>query len=152
MEDQNLLTRARHEFEQVKALLMSAGVQASATVSPISSLEPKADVHFLFVQAVERLHSLAETIKRTLQSPPSSWKLVETRQAHNKPLFGASDIALTFSPDGKHLYSGGPDKILRMWDITTRTEIRNWRIPAKQIEITSDGRVFIAKQSKNLAV
>ena len=150
MEAQDLLTRARNEFEQVKTLLISAGVQTSFAVSFTPSLESNIDIQFRFVQAFERVHDLAEAIKRTLQSPLSNWKLVETWQAHSKPLLGGPDISLTFSPDGKHLYSSGPDKILRMWDIGTRTEIRNWRIPAEQIEITSDGRIFIAKQSRKI--
>src|SRR5260370_1025656 len=43
-------------------------------------------------------------------------------EGHTGPL---SSVA--FSPDGRYLLSGGSDRLIKLWDVQTRSEIRSFR-------------------------
>jgi WD40 repeat protein len=39
--------------------------------------------------------------------------------AHEEPI-----VALAFSPDGRRLVSAGADRVVKVWDVESRTELR----------------------------
>ena len=52
---------------------------------------------------------------------------------------------MVFAPDGKSLFSAGPDKTIRRWDAVTAKELGRFNAPAaySALAITRDGQYLI---------
>ncbi|HEY7313717.1 MAG TPA: sigma-70 family RNA polymerase sigma factor [Gemmataceae bacterium] len=51
--------------------------------------------------------------------------------------------AVTFTPDGKRLVTGGPDRFVRIWDVKTGEELRRFALesgPAASLTLSRDGK------------
>src|SRR5262249_4214194 len=53
------------------------------------------------------------------------WNIKTGKEIRRFAVIGSLD-SITFSPDGKTLATGGEDKAIRLWDMQTGTEIRDF--------------------------
>jgi RNA polymerase sigma factor (sigma-70 family) len=68
---------------------------------------------------------------------------------------GADFSALTFTPDGKKLVTGGPDRFLRIWDAATGDELQRWPLELGQPELltlSGDGQTLAAVMVQSKAI
>src|SRR5262245_57948448 len=64
------------------------------------------------------------------------------RLPHNGPVF-----AVVFSPDGRTLYSGGDDHLVRVWDVRARKELPPFEghmAGVLALALTADGRTLVS--------
>jgi RNA polymerase sigma factor (sigma-70 family) len=64
-----------------------------------------------------------------------------------RPGLAADFSALTFTPDGKKLLTGGPDDFLRVWDVATGEELQRW-----PLELARPWLLALSRDGKTLAV
>jgi len=67
--------------------------------------------------------------------------VIRTFKGHSKPIY-----SVTFSPDGRYALSGSFDKTLRLWDLTTAKELKNFEHPkyVRSVAISPDGRYALS--------
>jgi len=85
--------------------------------------------------ARERLHILAHPMPKTTGP-----------LAHMGSAFAATP-ALCFAPDGKSLFSAGPDRTIRQWDAVTAKEIGRFAVPDagfSALAMTPDGKHLVS--------
>ena len=75
--------------------------------------------------------------------PPRHSQLVELRSLQGHTLIDNSITGLAFTPDGKHILSCALDSTVRLWDVATGAEVRQFRghkAGVTGLALTADGK------------
>lgn len=74
------------------------------------------------------------------------WHESQSDEVATLPRLGDAVTGLAYSPDGRHLVSGGGDRSLRVWNVTTRQEITRIECAGlpTQLGFTPDGRHLVS--------
>jgi WD40 repeat protein len=82
---------------------------------------------------------------RAIVSPMYILEAAEGQPTLTRHILPRNGLSMMFSPDGRRLVSAAPvEGVVRLWDVVTGKEIRNYPVRANRVEFNADGRWIVS--------
>ncbi len=133
-------------FAAKDALLFSQGHGGEICIWDVKSGKLKEKFNALFTWQVA-LSPDARTIAYGNGATVKLWDIVAREHRHELPGHHSTIRSIAFSPDGKVLASSAHDHTVRLWEIQSQKELRQWHTGADnhawQVSFSADGKTLL---------